>query len=116
MTFTLLQMCKAQHEKFEKLSAEVVHMSMVLGDDSEDGLAEWRDLESSLTDERLQKFKGKKTELNKATVSYWYHSLFSHVLVCAQDNTKQTPSRYVLSTNPLHPTTAVSKRPCGAPI
>lgn len=70
MTWTLLQMCKAQHEKFEKLSEEVVHMSMVLGDDSDADLAEWRDLESSLTDERLQKFKDKKTELNKATVSF----------------------------------------------
>lgn len=64
------QMCKAQQEKFEKLSEEVVHMSMVLGDDSDADLAEWRDLESSLTDERLQVFKEKKTELNKATVSF----------------------------------------------
>ena len=62
------QMCKAQQEKFEKLSEEVVHMSVVLGDDSEADLAEWRDLESCLTDERLQAFKDKKTELNKATV------------------------------------------------
>eukprot|EP00752_Nemacystus_decipiens_P008014 g7161.t1 len=61
------KMCKAQHEKFEMLSEEVVHMSMVLGDDSDADLAEWRDLESSLTDERLQKFKDKKAELNKAT-------------------------------------------------
>ncbi len=63
------QMCKAQQEKFEKLSEEVVHMSIVLGDDSDADLAEWRDLESCLTDERLQAFKDKKMELNKATVS-----------------------------------------------
>jgi len=62
------QMCKAQQEKFEKLSEEVVHMSVVLGDDSDADLAEWRDLESCLTDERLQAFKDKKMELNKATV------------------------------------------------
>ncbi|CAM9748161.1 unnamed protein product [Ectocarpus sp. 8 AP-2014] len=61
------KMCKAQQEKFEKLSEELVHMSMVLGDDSDAVLAEWRDLESSLTNERLQAFKDKKTELNKAT-------------------------------------------------
>ncbi|CAM9595800.1 unnamed protein product [Ectocarpus sp. 12 AP-2014] len=61
------KMCKAQQEKFEKLSEELVHMSMVLGDDSDADLAEWRDLESSLTNERLQAFKDKKTELNKAT-------------------------------------------------
>lgn len=78
-------MCKAQHEKFEKLSEEVVHMSMVLGDDSDADLAEWRDLASSLTDERLQKFKDKKTELNKATVCVgitpYVH--FSHFIVHA---------------------------------
>lgn len=44
-------------------------MSMVLGDDCDANLDEWRDLESSLTDERLQAFKDKKAELNKATVS-----------------------------------------------
>lgn len=44
-------------------------MSMVLGDECDANLDEWRDLESSLTDERLQAFKDKKTELNKATVS-----------------------------------------------
>ena len=44
-------------------------MSMVLGDDSDASLDEWRDLESSLTDERLQAFKDFKDELNKATVS-----------------------------------------------
>lgn len=44
-------------------------MSVVLGDDSDAALAEWRDIESSLTDERLQAFKDKKMELNKATVS-----------------------------------------------
>lgn len=62
-------MCITRREKFEKLSEEVVHMSMVLGDDCDANLDEWRDLESSLTDERLQAFKDKKTELNKATVS-----------------------------------------------
>ncbi|CAM9223821.1 unnamed protein product, partial [Hapterophycus canaliculatus] len=61
------KVCKAQKEKFEKLSEEVMHMSMVLGDDSDADLAEWRDLESDLTDERLQLFKEKKAELNKAT-------------------------------------------------
>lgn len=64
-------MCKAQQERFEKLSEEVIHMSMMLGDESAAGLAEWKDLESSLTDERLQAFKNKKTELNKATVGCW---------------------------------------------
>ncbi|CAM9095244.1 unnamed protein product, partial [Laminaria digitata] len=59
--------CIARREKFEKLSEEVVHMSMVLGDDCDANLDEWRDLESSLTDQRLQAFKDKKTELNKAT-------------------------------------------------
>lgn len=44
-------------------------MSVVLGDNSDAALAEWRDVESSLTDERLQAFKDKKMELNKATVS-----------------------------------------------
>lgn len=63
------QVCKGQQEKFEKISEEVVHMSMVLGDDSDADLAEWRDLESDLTDERLQLFKDKKAELNKSTVS-----------------------------------------------
>lgn len=81
-------MCKAQREKFEKLSEEVVHMSMVLGDDSDADLAEWRDLESSLTDERLQMFKDKKTELNKATVSFWCHSLVcSQFFIRSWDNT-----------------------------
>lgn len=64
-----LQMCKAQQEKFEKLSEEVIHMSVVLGDESDADLAAWKDLESSLTDERLQAFKDKKVALNKATVS-----------------------------------------------
>lgn len=49
-------------------------MSMVLGDDSDADLAEWRDLESSLTDERLQVFKDKKTELNKATVRFCFRN------------------------------------------
>lgn len=44
-------------------------MSVVLGEDSDEELAEWRDLASCLTDERLQAFKDKKSELNKATVS-----------------------------------------------
>lgn len=43
-------------------------MSMVLGDDSDADLDEWRDLDSSLTDARLQVFKDKKADLNKATV------------------------------------------------
>lgn len=43
-------------------------MSIVLGDDAETDLEEWKDLGSSLTDARLQAFKDKKVELNKATV------------------------------------------------
>lgn len=63
-----VQMVTAQREKFKKLSEEVVHMSTVLGDDSESDLHEWKDLDCSLTDTRLQAFKHKKTELNKAMV------------------------------------------------
>lgn len=64
----MTQMITARREKFKKLSEEVVHMSMVLGDDAEDDFQEWKDLDSSLTDDRLQAFKDKKVELNKATV------------------------------------------------
>lgn len=44
-------------------------MSLVLGDDSDRDLEEWRDLDSSLTEARLQAFKDKKVALNKAMVS-----------------------------------------------
>ncbi|CAM9344068.1 unnamed protein product [Sphacelaria rigidula] len=64
---SLSEMITARREKFKKLSEEVVHMSMVLGDDAEDDFQEWKDLDSSLTDDRLQAFKDKKVELNKAT-------------------------------------------------
>lgn len=62
------QMCTAQREKFETLSEEVVHLSRLLGDEAECDLEEWRDLDSSLTDARLQAFREKKSSLNHAMV------------------------------------------------
>lgn len=65
------QTCKIQQEKFQSLSDEIVHLSVVLGEDSDADLAEWRDVGSSLTPARLQVFTQKKIELRKATVSWF---------------------------------------------
>lgn len=64
-----IQMSTAQREKFAKLSDQILHMSIVLGDDSDADLEEWRDLDSCLSEARMLKFKEKKDSLNKATVS-----------------------------------------------
>ena len=60
----------AQQEKFLKLSEEIIHMSVVLGEDSDANLAEWRDVETCLTEERRLAFTQKKNELNRAMVKY----------------------------------------------
>ncbi|CAM9431919.1 unnamed protein product [Ascophyllum nodosum] len=63
---SLKKMRIAQQEKFLKLSEEIIHMSVVLGEDSDANLAEWRDVETCLTEERRLAFTQKKNELNRA--------------------------------------------------
>ncbi|CAM9160246.1 unnamed protein product [Discosporangium mesarthrocarpum] len=62
----LRKTCGVRKGKFEKLSQEIVHMTQVLGDDTEENLTQWKDFELSLSDERLQEFVNKRAALNKA--------------------------------------------------